>query len=79
MRHDGVNWKRQYLKVGQYAAVYPAFPERHSPFVGIVQRITKNRYGRISYVIDGYSTQAEELFPGKGEKKLKIPKFREVK
>ena len=77
MRH-GVDWKRRYLTVGQYAAVYPTFPDRRPPFVGIVQRVTKNRYGRISYVIDGYSTQAEELFPGKGEQKLKIPKMRET-
>ena len=78
MRHDGVDWKRQYLKVGQYAAVYPTFPDRRPPFVGIVQRIKKNRYGRISYVIGDYTAQAEELFPGKGEQKLKIPKMRET-
>ena len=78
MRHDGVDWKRQYLIVGQYAAVYPLFLERRKPFVGIVQRIKKNRYGRISYVIGDYTAQAEELFPGKGEQKLKIPKMRET-
>ena len=76
MRHDGVNWKRQYLTVGQWAAVYP-FPWKRPPFVGVVKKIKKNRYGRISYVIGDYTVYAEELFPAKGEKKLKIPKFRE--
>ena len=79
MRYRGVDYKRQYLKVGQYAAVYPTFPERHPPFVGVVRRIKKNQYGRISYIIGDYTAFAEELFPAEGEKKLKIPKFREVK
>jgi len=64
------NWKHQYLKPGQITAVYPVTGE---PFVGKVDRVRKNKYGRVSYEVNGRMVMAEELFPGQQQEKLKIP------
>ena len=72
MKHRGVACHRKYVDIGQSVAVYP-FPWRGKPFVGVVEKITKNKYGRISYVIEGKKIVAEELFPDDGENKLKVP------
>jgi len=64
------NWKRQYLQPGQMTAVYPVTGE---PFVGRVDRVRKNKYGRVSYEVNGRMVMAEELFPGQHQEKLKIP------
>ena len=69
MNHKKADWKRRYLTPGQLTAVYPFKGE---PFVGRVSRVTKNRYMRISYVVDGINVMAEELFPADGQDKLMI-------
>jgi hypothetical protein len=72
-RHD-IDYKKQWLQVGDYAAVYPFNFE--SPFVGVVEKVRKNKYGRFSYVIKSRQYMAEELFPADGEAKLKLPRLR---
>ena len=75
MKH-GVNWKKQHVWPGEVVAVYPIkFHDKtgREPFVGKVQKVKKNRYGRISYVINDREVWAEELWPAHGERKLKIP------
>lgn len=69
MNHKGVNWRSVYLKTGQLTAVYPFTGE---PFVGMVNRVRKNMYGRISYEVEGRMVMAEELFPAQGQPKLRI-------
>jgi hypothetical protein len=71
MRHTGIDWHKTYLKVGEITAVYPP-SHRGKPYVGRVQRIKKNRYGRVSYVINDKDVFTEELFPGEGQNKLRI-------
>jgi hypothetical protein len=75
MRHENVDYKKRYVEVGQPVAVYP--PEhRGKPFVGIVEKITKNKFGRVSYVVNKMNVFAEELFPSEGQQKMKLPYFR---
>jgi hypothetical protein len=72
VNHRGVAWHKKYVDIGQSVAVYP-FPWIGKPFVGVVEKITRNKYGRISYVIGGKNVVAEELFPANTEKKLRVP------
>jgi hypothetical protein len=75
MRHENVDYKKRYVEVGQPVAVYP--PEhRGKPFVGIVEKVTKNKFGRVSYVVNKMNVFAEELFPSEGQQKMKLPYFR---
>ena len=69
MNHKKANYKKRYLNPGQLTAVYPFTGE---PFVGKVNRVRRNMYGRISYEVDGRMVMAEELFPADGQPKLKI-------
>ena len=69
MNHKKANYKKCYLNPGQLTAVYPFTGE---PFVGKVNRVRRNMYGRISYEVDGRMVMAEELFPADGQPKLKI-------
>jgi hypothetical protein len=78
MRHENINWTRRYVEVGQPVAVYP-FKHRGKPFVGIVEKITKNKFGRVSYVVNGINVFTEELFPSKNQRKMKLPYFRPIK
>lgn len=71
MKH-GIDWKKKYVKVGDVVAIYP-FEHRGKPYVGVVDKVHKNHFGRISYYVAGNLVCAEELFPGKNQKKLKIP------
>lgn len=72
MRHDNVDWCRRYYKAGDPCAVYP-FPHKRVPaYIGVVERVTKNHYGRLSYIVNGKTVLAEELFPAHGQAKLKI-------
>lgn len=68
MNHK-VDWKRRYLSPGQLTAVYPFKGE---PYVGRVNRVRKNKYGRISYEVGHRMVYAEELFPAEGQPKLKL-------
>jgi hypothetical protein len=70
MRHD-IDYKKVHAKVGDKIPVYP-FSEKISPFVGVVQKVKMNKFGRISYVVDGQDVFAEELLPAKGQAKLKM-------
>ena len=70
MRHD-IDWHKVHAKVGQKIPVYP-FKHTVEPFIGVVEKITINKYGRISYVVNGKDVFAEELFPAKGQTKLKM-------
>lgn len=70
MRHK-VDWHKQHVTVGQTVPVYP-LQDKVKPFIGIVEKITKNRYKRISYVISGRNVFAEELFPAENQPKLRI-------
>lgn len=69
MNHKKADWKKRYLNPGQLTAVYPV---RGEPYVGTVTRVRKNKYGRISYEVEGRMVIAEELFPADGQPKLKI-------
>lgn len=69
MNHKKADYKKRYLNLGQLTAVYPFTGE---PFVGKVNRVRRNMYGRISYEVDGRMVMAEELFPADGQPKLKI-------
>jgi hypothetical protein len=75
MRHENINWGRRYVEVGQPVAVYP-FEHRGKPFVGIVEKVKKNQFGRVSYVVNGMNVITEELFPSKKQQKLKVPYFK---
>ena len=70
MRHD-IDWKKVHVKVGQRVPVYP-FSWLGQPFIGVVEKIKMNKYGRVSYVIGGRHVMAEELLPAKGQAKLKM-------
>ncbi len=70
MRHD-IDWHKVHAKVGQKIPVYP-FKHTVEPFIGVVEKITINKYGRISYVVNGKDVFAEELLPAKGQTKLKM-------
>lgn len=75
MRHENIDWTKCYVEVGQPVAVYP-FEHRGKPFVGIVEKVKKNNFGRVSYVVNGINVFTEELFPSKGQQKMKLPYFR---
>jgi hypothetical protein len=65
------DWKKQIVKPGQWVAVYPNIGDS---YVGKISKVTKNKYGRISYFVEGKKLVfAEELYPKVGQKKLKIP------
>ena len=82
MSRHGIDYKKQWLLVGDCTAVYPFKfdvpngKRRGEPFVGVVEKVRKNKYGRISYIINGREYMAEELFPANDESKLKLPRFR---
>jgi hypothetical protein len=69
VNHKKANWKKCYLSPGQLTAVYPF---KGHPYVGRVNRVKKNMFGRISYDVEGRMVMAEELFPAEGQPKLKI-------
>jgi hypothetical protein len=70
MRH-GINWKKVYCKAGDVVPVYP-FSWNDEPFLGVVEKVTINKYGRVSYVIGGRQVMAENLFPAEGQPKIRI-------
>ncbi len=70
MRHE-IDWKKVHCKIGEVVPVYP-FTWLGEPFLGIVEKVTMNRYGRVSYVIGGRHVMAEELLPAKGQTKLRM-------
>lgn len=72
MARHFINYKKVIVKKGRLTAVYP-FYWRGKPFVGRVERVRKNKYGRYSYVINGREWSAEELFPDNQQQKLKVP------
>jgi hypothetical protein len=71
MKHN-VDYKRQWANVGDLVAIYPYSGD---PFIDEVKKVVKNKYRRISYMVNGCGKQvmAEELFPNPGQDKLKIP------
>lgn len=70
MRHD-IDWKKVHARVGDRVPVYP-FSPREQPFIGVVEQVKMNKYGRISYVINGKDVMAEELLPAIGQEKLRM-------
>lgn len=72
MARHGINYTKVIVKKGRLTAVYP-FYWRGEPFVGRVERVRKNKYGRYGYVINGCEWSAEELFPDNRQQKLKVP------
>jgi hypothetical protein len=70
MRH-GIDYKKVHCKVGDKVPVYP-FSWRDAPFVGVVEKVKMNRFGRVSYVVDGKDVFAEELLPAVGQAKLRM-------
>jgi hypothetical protein len=38
----------------------------------VVEKVKINKYGRVSYVVNGQDVYAEELLPAKGQTKLKM-------
>ena len=47
MRHDNIDCQKRYYKQGDIAPVYP-MPWRCEPFIGTVERVSKNSFGRVS-------------------------------
>jgi hypothetical protein len=70
MRHD-IDWKKVHAKVGDRVPVYP-FPWLGEPFIGVVEKVKMNKFGRVSYVIGGREVHAEELLPAKDQQKLRM-------
>lgn len=70
MRH-GIDYKKVHCKAGDVVPVYP-FTWSGEPFLGIVEKVTMNKYGRVSYVIGGRNVMAEELLPAEGQTKLRM-------
>lgn len=71
MRHEKVNYNKQYAEVGDTVAIYPA-PWRGKAFIGKVEKLVRNKFGRISYKVNGKMYFAEELFPGKDDLKIRL-------
>ena len=70
MRH-GIDYKKVHCKVGDKVPVYP-LSWRDAPFVGVVEKVKMNKFGRVSYVVDGKDVFAEELLPAVGQEKLRM-------
>lgn len=70
MRH-GVDFRKAHAKVGDVVPVYPP-PWLGEPFIGTVERVRKNKWGRISYIVNGKSVFAEDLWPSKDQTKLRM-------
>ena len=70
MRHD-IDYKKVHCKVGDKVPVYP-FSWLGEPFVGVVEKVKMNQFGRVSYVIGKREVFAEELLPAVGQPKLKM-------
>lgn len=68
MRYN-INWKKTYAKVGDKIPIYPFFS---ASFIGVVEKVRTNKYGRVSYVVDGKEFHAEELMPAKNQEKLRM-------
>ena len=58
---------KQYAKIGERIKIYPllgGLPGCSSkPWTGVVTDVKKNKYGRISYYVDGKFVITEELTP----------------
>lgn len=80
VKHN-IDYFKQWANVGDLVAVYPCGIWRGEPFVGEVEKVKTNKFGRISYVIKGRVQlwEAEELFPCPLQVKLKIPYRERVK
>ncbi len=70
MRHD-IDYKKVHCKVGDKVPVYP-FSWLGEPFVGVVEKVKMNQFGRVSYVIGNREVFAEELLPAVSQPKLKM-------
>jgi hypothetical protein len=70
MRH-GIDYKKVYCKVGDKVPVYP-FSWLGEPFIGVVEKVKMNKFGRVSYVIGNREIHAEELLPAVGQEKLRM-------
>jgi len=70
MRHD-IDWTKVHAKIGDRVPVYP-FPWLGEPFIGVVEKVKINKFGRVSYVINGKDVFAEELLPAADQQKLKM-------
>jgi hypothetical protein len=70
MRH-GIDYKKVHCKVGDKVPVYP-FSWLGEPFIGVVEKVKMNKFGRVSYVIGNREIHAEELLPAVGQSKLRI-------
>lgn len=70
MRH-GIDYKKVHCKVGDKVPVYP-FSWLGEPFIGVVEKVQMNKFGRVSYVIGNREVFAEELLPAVGQAKLRM-------
>jgi hypothetical protein len=70
MKHN-IDFRKIYCKIGDKVPVYP-YGDKVQPFIGFVTRITINKYGRVSYIINDRQVMAEELLPAKNQTKLKM-------
>lgn len=70
MRHN-IDYMKVYAKSGDKIPIYP-FPWKGKPFIGVVQKVKINKFGRVSYIVDGKEIHAEELMPERNQEKLRM-------
>ena len=61
IQKKGLHWREQYAKARDYVRVYPLMGGRS--FIGKVEAVQRNRFGRISYRVNGSLVCTEELTP----------------
>ena len=58
----GLHWTQQYANVGDQINVYPLL-KNETPYIATVQKVTRNRLGRVSYRADQKLVLTEQLTP----------------
>jgi len=73
MRHEGVDWKRRYLTVGQWAAVYP-FPWKSRLLSALCSASKRTDTGVLATLSGTTRFTQKNCSPLKGNGSSKIPK-----
>lgn len=68
-KRGNLSWLKKYADPGQCIRVFPLLErdpgtgELNRPFSGVVERVTINNFGRVSYQVAGRLVLTEELVP----------------